>query len=129
AQAFDALAEAKAAGLDVIVCDHHQCTATLPQACAVINPNRLDESVEGAAHGHCAAVGMAFLLAVALVRELRRRGCFATRPEPGLLDLLDLVALGTVADVARLKTVNRAFVAQGLKIMAQGPNLGLPALA
>src|SRR3954463_9737241 len=74
AQAFDALEEAKAAGLDVIVVDHHQCASLLPVAHALINPNRLDESADGAAHGHLAAVGMAFLLGVALVRELRTRG-------------------------------------------------------
>ena len=71
AQAFEALDEAAAAGLDVIVCDHHQCAARLPTALAMINPNRLDESETGAAHGHVAAVGMAFLLGVALLRELR----------------------------------------------------------
>ncbi|MEO6433073.1 MAG: single-stranded-DNA-specific exonuclease RecJ [Sphingomicrobium sp.] len=129
AQAFDALAEAKAAGLDVIVVDHHQCATTLPLAVAMINPNRLDESAEGAAHGHVAAVGMAFLLGVALVRELRGRGFFEGREEPRMIELLDLVALGTVADVARLKTLNRAFVTQGLKVMAGRNNIGLAALA
>ena len=130
AQAFDALALAKAAGLDVIVCDHHQCAAALPEAVAMINPNRLDESEEGAAHGHLAAVGMAFLLGVALLRELRKRGRFVGgNPEPKIIDLLDLVALGTVADVARLKTLNRAFVTQGLKVMAARENIGLAALA
>ena len=128
AQAFEALAEARAAGLDVIVVDHHQCSTLLPLATAMINPNRLDESEDGAAHGHLAAVGMAFLLGVALVRELRSRGFFTGREEPKLLDLLDLVALGTVADVARLKTLNRAFVTQGLKIMAGRQNIGLAAL-
>ena len=129
AQAFEALAEAAAAGLEVIVCDHHQCAAALPIAVALINPNRLDESVAGAEHGHLAAVGMAFLLGVALLRELRRRGRFTETAEPPILDLLDLVALGTVADVARLKSLNRAFVTQGLKVMGQGRNIGLVALA
>jgi single-stranded-DNA-specific exonuclease len=129
AQAFDALQEAAEAGLDVIVCDHHQCATSLPVAHSVINPNRLDESEIGAAHGHVAAVGMAFLLGVALLRELRGRGYFADRAEPRLIDLLDIVALGTVADVARLKTLNRAFVTQGLKVMAERRNIGLVALA
>ena len=129
AQAFAALETATNAGLDVIICDHHQCAAELPKAYAVINPNRLDESDDGAAHGHLAAVGMAFLLGVALVRELRKRGRFAEAAEPSIMDLLDLVALGTVADVARLKTLNRAFVTQGLKVMAGGQNLGLTSLA
>jgi len=129
AQAFEALQEAADAGLDVIVCDHHQCASRLPIALAMINPNRLDESEIGAAHGHVAAVGMAFLLGVALLRELRGRGYFADRPEPKLIDLLDIVALGTVADVARLRTLNRAFVTQGLKVMAERGNIGLVALA
>ena len=129
AQAFDALEEARDAGLDVIVVDHHQCASLLPVAFAMINPNRLDESEDGAAHGHLAAVGMAFLLGVALLRELRGRGFFAEREEPKILDLLDLVALGTVADVARLKTLNRAFVTQGLKVMAARQNIGMSALA
>jgi single-stranded-DNA-specific exonuclease len=128
AQAFDALEEAKDASLDVIVVDHHQCASLLPAAFAMINPNRLDESEDGAAHGHLAAVGMAFLLGVALIRELRRRGFFEVLAEPKILDLLDLVALGTVADVARLKGLNRAFVAQGLKVMAARQNIGLAAL-
>ena len=129
AQAFEALDEARAAGLDVIVVDHHQCATLLPVAYAMINPNRLDESADGAAHGHLAAVGMAFLLGVALLRELRGRGFFEVLAEPKLLDLLDLVALGTVADVARLKGLNRAFVTQGLRIMSGRQNVGLNALA
>ena len=72
---------------------------------------------------------MAFLLGVALLRELRKRGRFAGTKEPPILDLLDLVALGTVADVARLRTLNRAFVTQGLKVMAGARNLGLAELA
>lgn len=127
AQAFEALAMAKAAGLDVIVVDHHKCAAALPIAHALVNPNRLDEE-EGAAHGHLAAVGVAWLLAAALVRVLRGRGWFATRGEPKLLELLDIVALGTVADVAQLRGLNRAFVAQGIKIMANRRNVGLDAL-
>ena len=107
--------------------DHHQCTAALPVAHAVVNPNRLDEEA-GAEHGHLAAVGVAFLLGAALLRTLRGRGFFSGRPEPRLIDLLDLVALGTVADVAQLKGLNRAFVAQGLKVMAAGRNPGLAAL-
>jgi single-stranded-DNA-specific exonuclease len=72
----------------------------------------------GAAHGHLAAVGVAFLLGAALLRTLRGRGFFAGREEPKLIELLDLVALGTVADVAQLRGLNRAFVTQGLKVMA-----------
>jgi single-stranded-DNA-specific exonuclease len=129
AQAFEALEDAKSAGLDVIVVDHHQCASLLPVAFAMINPNRLDESEDGAAHGHLAAVGMAFMLGVALLRELRCRGFFEALAEPKIIDLLDLVALGTVADVARLKSLNRAFVTQGLRVMAGGQNFGINALA
>lgn len=129
AQAFEALASARANGTDVVVVDHHKCTSLLPQAHAVVNPNRLDEIEDAAAHGHLAAVGVAFLLSAALIRELRARGFFATQPEPKLLDRLDLVALGTVADVAALRGLNRAFVAQGLKVMARRANPGLAALA
>jgi single-stranded-DNA-specific exonuclease len=128
AQAFEALAMAKATGVDVIVVDHHQCATELPKAFALVNPNRLDEAVGAAAHGHLAAVGVAFLLSAALVRTLRGRGFFSDRPEPRLMDLLDIVALGTVADVASLHGLNRAFVAQGLKVMAAGRNTGLNAL-
>ncbi len=128
AQAFEALAMAKTAGVDVIVVDHHQCAVALPEAFALVNPNRLDEAADAAEHGHLAAVGVAFLLAAALVRTLRTRGFFAVRPEPKLMDLLDIVALGTVADVASLRGLNRAFVAQGLKVMAVGRNTGLNAL-
>jgi single-stranded-DNA-specific exonuclease len=127
AQAFEALSMAKNAGLDVVVVDHHKCATELPVAFALVNPNRLDEG-DGAAHGHLAAVGVAWLLAAALVRHLRSQGFFSNRPEPNLLALLDIVALGTVADVAQLKGLNRAFVAQGLKIMAGRKNIGLDAL-
>ncbi|GGO91129.1 single-stranded-DNA-specific exonuclease RecJ [Stakelama pacifica] len=127
AQAFEALDMAREAGVDVIVVDHHKCATALPYAHALVNPNRLDEA-EGRAHGHLAAVGVAFLLGAALLRELRGRGFFKGRSEPRLLDLLDLVALGTVADVASLKGLNRAFVAQGLKVMAQRRNIGMNAL-
>ncbi|MBA4164125.1 MAG: single-stranded-DNA-specific exonuclease RecJ [Erythrobacter sp.] len=128
AMAFDALQQAREAGLDVIVVDHHKCAAINPPAVALVNPNRLDEGDVAASHGHLAAVGVAFLLAVALVRLLRDRGHFADRPEPDLMRLLDLVALGTVADVALLRGLNRAFVTQGLKIMARRERIGMAAL-
>ena len=99
AMAHEALAMARAAGVEVMVVDHHKCADELPVAVALVNPNRLDESDEGASFGHLAAVGMAFLLAVATVRTLRARGAFKGCAEPDLLSLLDLVALGTVADV------------------------------
>ena len=128
AMAHEALAAAHEAGVEVIVVDHHKCSAELPLTTALVNPNRLDESDEGAAHGHLAAVGVAFLLAIALLRTLRAQDFFATRAEPDLFALLDLVALGTVADVAALHGLNRAMVAQGLKVMARRDNIGMAAL-
>jgi single-stranded-DNA-specific exonuclease len=128
AMAFDALEQARAAGLDVIVVDHHKCAAENPPAVALVNPNRLDECDEAASHGHLAAVGVAFLLAVELVRTLRKRDFFAGNAEPDLMSLLDLVALGTVADVAMLKGLNRAFVTQGLKVMARRERVGMASL-
>jgi single-stranded-DNA-specific exonuclease len=128
AMAYDALSEAKAAGLEVIVVDHHKCASELPAAFALVNPNRLDENDEAASHGHLAAVGVAFLLGAAIIRTLRGRGFFANRAEPKIMELLDLVALGTVADVAKLQGLNRAFVTQGLKVMAARRNIGMSAL-
>lgn len=128
AMAHEALQQAHDAGIDVIVVDHHKCSPDLPRTVALVNPNRLDEEDEAASHGHLAAVGVAFLLAIALVRVLRERDYFAARPEPDLFALLDLVALGTVADVAALHGLNRAFVAQGLKVMAKRQNIGMAAL-
>ena len=127
-QGFEALEAANAAGLDVIVVDHHKAGTALPPALALVNPNRLDEVPEAAAHGHLAAVGVAFLLCVALNRLLRARGLFANRDEPNLMELIDLVALGTVADVASLMGLNRAFVTQGLKVMGRRANIGIAAL-
>jgi len=128
AMAHEALARAHEAGVDVIVVDHHKCPPDLPRAAALVNPNRLDESDVGLAHGHLAAVGVAFLLAVETVRRLRAAGYFAARAEPDLFGLLDLVALGTVADVAALHGLNRALVSQGLKVMAKRENIGMSAL-
>ena len=91
-----------------------------------MNPNRLDEA---SGLGHLAAVGVTFLTLVAVNRGLRRAGWYVDRPEPDLKQWLDLVALGTVADVVPLTGLNRAFVAQGLKIMGQRRNPGIAALA
>jgi single-stranded-DNA-specific exonuclease len=128
AMAFEALDMAAKAELDVVVVDHHKCAAELPRAFAMVNPNRQDENDEAASFGHLAAVGVAFLLGAALIRELRGRDYFAEREVPDLMQLLDLVALGTVADVAQLHGLNRAFVTQGLKIMARRRNTGLESL-
>jgi len=124
--AFEPLEAARDAGLDVIVVDHHVAEPRLPAAVAVINPNRLDDD---SPHGQMAAVGVAFLVAIAVNRGLRDAGWFQQRSEPNLLALLDLVALGTVCDVVPLTGVNRVFVRQGLKVMAQRHNIGIAALA
>jgi single-stranded-DNA-specific exonuclease len=123
---FEPLEAASKAGLDVIVVDHHVAEASLPKTVALINPNRLDEE---SPHGHMAAVGVSFLLVVALNRTLRQAGWYKDRGEPDLKQWLDLVALGTVCDVVPLKGINRAFVTQGLKVMASRGNPGLAALA
>jgi len=126
--AFEALGAAK--GMDVIVLDHHAPEAKLPQATAIVNPNRLDENEETTkALGHLAAVGISFLCVVALNRALRNSGFYAHKQEPNLMALLDLVALGTVCDVMPLTGLNRTFVAQGLKMMAKRKNVGLRALS
>jgi single-stranded-DNA-specific exonuclease len=118
--------EARKLGLDVIVIDHHQADELLPAALAVVNPNRLDDLSQ---LGHLAAVGLVFMTVVAVNRELRARGFWtAERPEPDLLGFLDLVALGTVADVVPLKGLNRAFVAKGLVALRRRDNPGLTAL-
>src|SRR5581483_9067094 len=120
------LAEAQKLGLQTIVVDHHLADETLPPALAVVNPNRLDDLSQ---LGHLAAVGLVFMTVVALNRELRGRNFWTgMRPEPDLLGLLDLVALGTVADVVPLKGLNRAFVAKGLLALRRRDNVGLTAL-
>jgi single-stranded-DNA-specific exonuclease len=119
------LAEARRLGLDVIVIDHHQADEKLPDA-LVVNPNRLDD-LSGL--GHLAAVGLVFLAVVATNRVLRTRGFWSeVRPEPDLLNHLDIVALGTVADVVPLKGLNRAFVAKGMIALRNRDNVGLTAL-
>jgi single-stranded-DNA-specific exonuclease len=125
--AYEPLAEAKRAGLDVIVIDHHQAEIALPDATAVVDPNRTDDD---SPHKQLAAVGVAFLLCVAVNRALREAGWYGTsRPEPDLRQWLDLVALGTVCDVVPLTGVNRALVRQGLHVMRRRGNQGLAALA
>jgi single-stranded-DNA-specific exonuclease len=122
---LEPLAEAARLGLDTVVIDHHQVDEELPKA-VIVNPNRNDDL---SALGHLAAVGLVFLTIVAINRELRRRGFWtASRPEPDLLDFVDLVALGTIADVVPLIGLNRAFVAKGLIAMRRRERVGLTAL-
>ena len=113
---------AAAAQADVIVLDHHLGGETLPAAYAVVNPNRQDETGE---LGHLCAAGVVFLMLVEVNRLLKSQG----KSGPPLMDLLDLVALATVADVAPLVGVNRAFVRQGLVVMGRRERIGITALA
>lgn len=120
----DALAAA-AGRADVVILDHHKAEGALPAVLAAVNPNRLDC---GSGLRHICAAAVAFLAAVATQRALRRAGWFDGRHEPQLLDLLDLVALATVCDVMPLTGINRALVAQGLKVMARRERPGIAAL-
>jgi single-stranded-DNA-specific exonuclease len=123
---LEALAEAKALGMSVIVIDHHQCGDELPDVDALVNPNRPDDL---SALGHLAAVGLVFVTLVAVNRELRQAGFWTDqRPEPDLLGALHHVALGTVADVAPLTGLNRAFVAKGLIALRRRDHVGHTAL-
>lgn len=124
--AHKALGLAADAGLPSVVIDHHQAEPALPPAYALVNPNRLDDK---SGLGQLAAVGVAFLFVVAINRALREAGFYAGRDEPDLMQWLDLVALGTVCDVVPLTGLNRAFVAQGLRIMGRRRNIGMAALA
>ncbi|NBI50628.1 MULTISPECIES: single-stranded-DNA-specific exonuclease RecJ [Burkholderia] len=114
----DGVAAANALGIDVLVTDHHLPGATLPAARAIVNPNQPGCEFPSK---HIAGVGVMFYVLLALRAELRRRGAFDdARPEPRLDGLLDLVALGTVADVVRLDGNNRVLVAQGLQRIRKG---------
>lgn len=122
------IAAAKAANkaTDIIVLDHHLGGETLPDALAVVNPNRQDESGD---LGHLCAAAVVFLMLVEANRQLRTDKSAEHIKGPDLMAMLDLVALATVADVAPLIGVNRALVVQGLKVMAQRQRPGLVALA
>ena len=139
AMAHEALKYASSVGLEVIVIDHHISSDILPDAVAVVNPNRIDETSE---YKYLAAVGVSFLFATALLSELKKQNFFTDIAScsiqnsvyskchtlPNLMQYLDLVALGTVCDVMKLIHLNRAFVAQGLKILGQRKNLGMKTL-
>jgi single-stranded-DNA-specific exonuclease len=116
---------ARAAGIDVIITDHHHVEEPLPCATAVINPKRRDCP---AGWGQLAGVGVAFCLAVALRRHLRELGFWDQRPEPNLRSLCDLVALGTIADMVPLMEENRILAKTGLDLIVSGRRPGLTAL-
>ena len=124
--AVEGIAAANALGMRVLVTDHHLPGPRLPDAACIVNPN---QPGCGFPSKHLAGVGVMFYVLSALRAELRRRGAFASRPEPNLAELLDLVALGTVADVVRLDANNRVLVTQGLaRIRAGRASPGLAAL-
>ena len=124
--AVEGIAEANRLGMRVLVTDHHLPGAALPAAACIVNPN---QAGCGFPSKHLAGVGVIFYVMLALRAELRQRGAFATRHEPNLGALLDLVALGTVADVVQLDANNRILVAQGLaRIRAGKASPGIAAL-
>ncbi|HQX84592.1 MAG TPA: DHH family phosphoesterase, partial [Aestuariivirga sp.] len=125
--AHDPLAHAAELGMETIIVDHHQAGEILPEAHAVINPNRQDD-VSG--FGYLCAAGVVMILIATVNKLLRAMGWYsAERPEPNMLQWLELVALATVCDVVPLKGLNRAYVTQGLKIMSRRENLGLAMLS
>jgi len=124
--AYEVLEQAYKIGLDVIVIDHHMGEPKQPQAVAVVNPNRFDQPDNP--YKICAAVGIVFITMACLRRHLADQGIMPTDPTFDLMVLLDLVAVGTVCDVVPLTGINRAFVTQGLKILAARNNPGLTAL-
>ncbi len=126
AASVEPLAAAARIGLTVAVVDHHLMDGTPPQAAALVNPNQPGDT---SGCGHLAAAGVTFVLLAALNREGRKRGAFEAGKEPDLLAFADLAALGTICDVVPLTGVNRAIVAQGLKVMSAWSRPGLKALA
>ena len=124
---FEPINIAKENKVDVIVLDHHQTQIKIPNACAVINPNRIDDD---SGLSYLCAAGVCFVFLVALNKKLRESGWFKKNSikEPNILNFLDLVSLGTVCDVVPLIGLNRAFVTQGLKVLKKRSNLGLKTL-
>jgi single-stranded-DNA-specific exonuclease len=125
AVSHEPFAEARRLGLDVVVFDHHQAPEILPDALALVDPNRQDD-LSGL--GYLCAAGVVYMALVALNRALREAGFWRARPAPDLIAALDLVALGTVADVVPLTGLNRAFVVKGLSVMRARRRPGLAAL-
>ena len=124
---FEPIKTAQSQSTDVIVLDHHQSDLDIPKACAVVNPNRHDDTSE---LNYLCAAGVCFMFLVALNKKLRDKKWFKENgiAEPNLLNFLDLVSLGTVCDVVPLIGLNRALVSQGLKIIKKRLNLGLKTL-
>ena len=124
---FEAIEYARSKNIDVVVIDHHKSQEIFPAANAIINPNRIDETGD---YYYLCAAGVLFVFLVGLNKILRENYYFnkAKVQEPNLLDLLDLVMMGTVCDVVPLMDLNRAFVYQGLKVASKRHNLGLKTL-
>jgi single-stranded-DNA-specific exonuclease len=122
----EAIREARKAGIDVIITDHHQVSGNLPDALAIVNPKREDCQ---SGLDHLAGVGVVFYLIISLRKYLRKKGFWSNHTEPNLKKMCDLVALGTIADIVPLKDENRVFVKTGLEIIQSGERLGIKALA
>ena len=124
---YDEMEFAKNEGLDVIVLDHHQPEITLPEAYAIVNPNRLDDNSN---LNYLAAVGVTYLFLIAVNRKLRSMKWFENNnpTEPNLISFLDIIALGTVCDVVPLKGINRLLVIKGIEVMTKQLNVGLKSL-
>tara|TARA_Y100000310_G_scaffold101473_1_gene99543 strand:- start:848 stop:2596 length:1749 start_codon:yes stop_codon:yes gene_type:complete len=124
---FDPINFAQKLNVDVIVLDHHQSDVKLPEACAIVNPNRYDDTSE---LNYLCAAGVCFVFLIGLNKKLRDENWFKNNNinEPNILNFLDLVSLGTVCDVVPLIGLNRAIVKQGLKIIKKRSNLGLKTL-
>ena len=124
---FEPISYAKKEKIDVIILDHHQSDIKLPDAHSIINPNRMDDRSE---LNYLCAAGVCFLFLIALNKKLRDKNWFELNliKEPDLINILDLVSLGTVCDVVPLIGLNRAIVRQGLKILKKKNNLGLKTL-
>ncbi len=123
--AVEAVRSAKREGMDVIITDHHECSDVLPPACAVLNPKLPDNPFP---FRDLAGVGVAFYLLVALRGRMREMGMWARTPEPDLRGYLDLVALGTLADMVPLLEENRIFVKYGLKRISRSSRPGVSIL-
>jgi len=124
---FDPIKFAQKQNVDVIILDHHQSDLRLPNACAIVNPNRYDDTSN---LNYLCAAGVCFMFIIALNKKLRDSGWFVKNKinEPNILNFLDLVSLGTVCDVVPLIGLNRALVSQGLKVLKKRSNLGLKTL-
>ena len=124
---YDEMKFAKNENLDVIVLDHHQPEITLPEAYAIVNPNRLDDNSN---LNYLAAVGVTYFFLIALNRKLRSIEWFNNNDlvEPNMISFLDIIALGTICDAVPLRGINRLLVIKGIEVMKKQLNVGLRSL-